>query len=66
MTPGQHNPAMIDLDGRRAGLGNSGQAGPLQQRPAAGRTPIRLSLFGKHRTALAANPFHSFQITGSG
>jgi len=63
MTPGQHDAAVIDL-GRRAGaLAESRQALPLQQRPAAGRTPIRESLFGKHRPAVAANPFHIQELT---
>lgn len=57
MTPGQHNSAMIYL--RLWRPGRNFHAGPLNQRPAAGRTPIRDGLFGKHRPAMAANPFHS-------
>jgi len=64
MTPGQHDAAMIDLGHRRTGLIGNRQAGPFDQRSAAGRTPIRHSLFAEHCTALAANPFHSFKITG--
>ena len=65
MTPGQHDAAMIDLGRGRAELIGSRQAGSLHQRPAACRTPIRLSFFGKHCPALAANAFHAFKITGS-
>jgi len=43
-----------------------GESGPLDQRPAAGRAPIRHSFFAEHRTALAANPFHRFKVTGLG
>jgi hypothetical protein len=64
MTPGQDDAAMIDFSRRRSGLIKSRQAGPLHQRSAASRTPIRFSLFVEHCTTLAANPFHAFKITG--
>jgi hypothetical protein len=63
MTPGENDAAMIDFGGRPGGLAQSRQALPLQQRPAAGRTPIHESLFGKNRTAMAANPFHIQELT---
>jgi hypothetical protein len=65
MTPGQHDAAMIDLNRWHSGLIDSRQAGPLNQRSAAGRTPICFSFFAEHGPALAANPFHAFKITGS-
>jgi hypothetical protein len=66
VTPGQHDAAMIYLDRRRAGFADSRQTSSLDQRPAASRAPIRDGLFAEHRPAMAANPFHSFQITGLG
>jgi Cof subfamily protein (haloacid dehalogenase superfamily) len=59
MTPGQHDAAMIHLRWGQRWVILDWKSGSLQQRPAASRTPIRLSLFGKHRPAIAANPFHS-------
>ena len=59
MTPRQHNATMIDLGGRRGILASSRQIGPLNQRTAASRTPIRHGLFGQHGPAMTANLFHS-------
>jgi hypothetical protein len=64
VTPRKQDAAMIHLSRRRSRLIGSRQSGPLDQRPSAGRTPIRHGLHTEHRPALAANPFHSFKITG--
>jgi hypothetical protein len=37
---------------------------PRNQRTAAGWAPVRLRLLGEHRVALAADPFHMYEITG--
>ena len=67
MTPWQHNAAMIDhLRWGQSLKILAGKSGPFDQRPAAGRTPIRHGLFAKHRPALTADPFHAFKITGLG
>ena len=67
MAPGQYDATVIDHLRlghcvRRSRL----EFGSLNNSPAAGRTPIRDGLFAEHGVALAANPFHSFKITGSG
>jgi len=64
VTPGQHDAAMIHLRWGQRWMILYGKSGSLDQRPAAGRTPIRHGLFAEHRPALAANPFHTFKITG--
>jgi hypothetical protein len=67
MTPGQHDAAMIHH--LRRGQCRSildCEFGAFQQRAAAGRTPVGNRLFRQHGAAMAAKPFHSFQITGSG
>jgi hypothetical protein len=65
MPPRQHNAAMIHFGfgSRRARFW---QSPPLDQRASASRAPIRLRLLGTHRVALAANPFHIYEITGLG
>jgi hypothetical protein len=66
MTPGQHDAAMIDhLRWGHCVRQSRLKFCSLDQCPAARRTPIRHSFFAEHRPALAANPFHAFQITGS-
>jgi len=65
MPPGQHYASMIHF-GLRARGASFRQTPPLEQRASAGRAPVRLSLLVKHRVALAANPFHSYEITGLG
>ena len=65
MPPRQHNAAMIHFS-RALAAQTFGQDSALDQRAAAGRAPVRLRLFGKHRVALAANPFHIYEITGLG
>jgi len=67
MAPGQYDATVIDHLRlghcvRRSRL----EFGSLNNSPAAGRTPIRDGFFAEHGVALAANPFHSFKITGSG
>lgn len=62
MAAGQDNAAMIDLGGRPAGLVESGQAGPLNQGPTTGGTPVRGGLFGENCTALAANTLHISRV----
>ena len=42
------------------------ETGPLNQRAVARGTPVGVCLLGEHRPALAADPFHTFEITGSG
>jgi Cof subfamily protein (haloacid dehalogenase superfamily) len=64
MTPRQHNPAMIYLSRLPGNLPVARQALPLQQRSAASRTPICYTLRGQHGPAMAANPFHTSEITG--
>jgi hypothetical protein len=65
MTPGQHDAAMIDHLRRRQLLNRFiGEREPFDQRPAASRAPIRLGLFVEHGPTLAANPFHTYKITG--
>jgi hypothetical protein len=59
MTPGQHNPAMVDLGGKSAGLIDRRQASPLDQCAAACGTPVRGSLQTQHGVAVGANAFHS-------
>jgi hypothetical protein len=66
MTPGQHDAAMIHLRRGHCVRRSRLKFGSLDERPAAGRTPIRCCLFAEHGPALAANPFHAFKITGSG
>jgi hypothetical protein len=64
MTAGQHDAAMIHLRWGQRWMILDAKSGPLDQRSAASRTPIRHGFFAEHRPALAANPFHAFQITG--
>jgi hypothetical protein len=63
MTPGQYNAAMINFCGWRSRLFGIRPFCPLNQRPAAGRTPIRHVIFCQHCVALAANSFHTQEIT---
>jgi hypothetical protein len=55
MTPRQNNPAMVDFRRRAAWLIKSRRAFPLNQRPAACRTPIRSRIQFHHGVAMAAN-----------
>ncbi len=66
MTPRQNDAAMIDLSGGPGGLVSLGQTRPLGQGAATTRTPIRHGLLREHSMTLAANPFHTQEITGSG
>lgn len=67
VTAGQKNAAMIDhLRWNRFLWSLIGEWGPLDNRSAAGRAPIRKVAFFQHGMALAANSFHSSKITGSG
>ena len=65
MTARQNDAAMIDLlrRGRTLGVFN-GQAGTLDQCPAASRAPVGGGLFGEHGVAMAANAFHTQKLTG--
>jgi hypothetical protein len=64
MALGQNDAAMIHLRWDQRRMVPGGKSCPLNQRAAAGRTPIGSGRFVQHRSAIAANPFHSFQITG--
>ena len=66
MTPGQNDAAMIDLRRGHCERRIGWECCAFHQRAAAGRAPVRYRLFRQHGAAMAANPFHSFQITGSG
>jgi hypothetical protein len=66
MTPGQDDAAMIYLRWGQSWMILDGKFGSLDERPAAGRTPIRHRLFVEHGPALAANTFHAIKITGLG
>ena len=59
----EHDAAMIYFDGsaRRSGFG---QTLTFDQRAAAGGAPVSLRFPGEHRVALAADPFHMYEITG--
>jgi len=57
---------MVHLSGWRTGLTGIWWTCPLNQSSAAGRTPIRPRLLGKHRPAVAANLFHIQELTGFG
>jgi hypothetical protein len=65
MTPGQHDAAMIHLRWGQRWMILDGKSDTLDQRPSAGRTPIRHGFLSEHRPALAANPFHAFKIIES-
>jgi hypothetical protein len=60
MTAGQDDAAMIDLLRWGHCVRRSGwKFGSLDERTAAGRTPIRDGLFGEHGAAVATDSFHS-------
>ena len=61
----QHNPAMIDLRRWPAGLIENRRFGPLNQRPAACRTPVHFGFQLHLRMAVAADPFHTKKLNGS-
>lgn len=66
MPPRQHNAPMIHLGRRSRHLL---RLGPLRQRPAARRAPVRRRLLSQHRMTLTANPFHtskSYRIAPGG
>jgi hypothetical protein len=62
MTPWQHDPAMIDFRRRAAGLLSNRRGFPLNQRSAAGWTPIRGWLQSHFGVAMAANEFHTQRL----
>ena len=58
----QHDPAMIHFR-RRCLPSGSAQCGPLDQRPAARRTPVRLRVLTEHRMAMCTDPFHELSLS---
>jgi len=63
MTTGQEDAAMIHLRRGCTLLVESRNGLPLDQRPAAGRTPVGNGLKTQHGVAVAAYAFHVFKIT---
>jgi hypothetical protein len=62
MTPGQDDAAMIDhLRWGQSLKILAGESGPLDQRPAARWTPVRVGLQTQHGMALAAKALHTSQ-----
>jgi hypothetical protein len=65
MPPRQHKPPMIHLCNRPLWLISARRSHPLNQRPAACRTPIHF-IFELHLcVAIAADPFHTSKLTRS-
>jgi hypothetical protein len=65
MTPWQHDAAMIHLRGKLGSLVKSRHTGPLNQRPAASRTPVRVVFLFQNCMTLAANAFHISKTNAS-
>jgi hypothetical protein len=63
MAAGQDDAAMVNFRGGFGGLTEGREACPLDQGAAAGWTPVCLGFLGEHGPALAANSFHTQELT---
>ena len=62
MPPRQHDPAMIHLWQRPGGIVENRLTGPLNQSPAASRTPVCFRLRSKRRMAVSTDAIHTKTI----
>jgi hypothetical protein len=63
MAAGQDDAAMVNFGGGFGGLSRGREAGPFDQGAAAGWTPVCPGFLGEHSSALAANSFHTQELT---